>query len=324
MGRIRQLSALIRRELGTQRAADGVEHTVAELLARVEAGERDRAAVIAQLGDLVRVTTGLSLRVDALTRQVDGLERALAVSSFTGWVEQAAVPATPLITVVMPTYNRAAVLPRAVASVLAQAYPNWELLIVDDSSTDATPEAIAAIDDHRVRSLRVPHGGCCAARNAALDEARGEIVAYLDDDNTMHRLWLKSLAWAFTTYPEIDVLYGAFVIDDVARVNRIGSGTLPQLVLHPYSRELLTRGNLADVSAMAHRAGLPAARFDESLVEMGDWDLLCALTAERDPLVLPAIACFYSTDAPDRLSGGPTHDRDYAAVRDKHTREMAR
>lgn len=89
-------------------------------------------------------------------------------------------------------------------------------------------------------------------------------------------------------------------------------------MLRPYSREVLLKENLADISAVGHRAGLPAAPFDESLREMGDWDLLCALTADREPMVIPAIACLYSTDAPERLSNGPTYDEDFAKVRRKH------
>lgn len=341
------VQALTERLDAEQRRHAEAAEAVAGLLARIEAGERDRAAVIAQLGDLVRVTTGLSRCVEDLSNRLaalepqvtsvwqalDGhrlrleeLERAQAVRAFTGWIEQAELAAAPLISVIMPTYNRAALLPRAVASVRGQAYPHWELVVADDASTDATPEVIAAIasDDPRVRALRVPHGGCCAARNAALDVAKGEVVAYLDDDNTMHPLWLKSLAWAFTAHPEVDVLYGAFVIDDVHRVNRLSRGAFPRLTLHPYKRAHLEQGNLADMGAIAHRAGLPEARFDEGLVEMGDWDLLCKLTRGRDPLVLPSVACFYSTDAPNRLSGGPTYDGDYAAVRARHEPQEVR
>jgi Glycosyl transferase family 2 len=346
-----------RLEAAERRHAES-EHAAAELRARVDAAEaaaeRDRAFVAAvrsaldqrlggitqrieELGQRVAALQPLVARADALDRGIDALhqklhehhprlaelERALAVRSFTDWLEQASLGADPLITVVLPTRNRAAMLPRAIASVQAQVYPNWELVIVDDESTDATPEVLEATDDPRVRSLRVPHGGCCAARNAALDVAKGEIVAYLDDDNTMHPLWLKALAWAFTERPEVDVLYGAFVVDDVHRIDQQGSGAFPRLFLHPYDRAHLEQSNVADMGAIAHRAGLPEARFDESLVEMGDWDLLCRLTAERDPLVLPAVACFYSTDAPNRLSCGPTHGADYTTIRARNEARQA-
>lgn len=257
--------------------------------------------------------TGLHLRAAEL-------ESAESMRVFTRWLAQIELSAGPKISVIMPTHDRAGLLPRAVASVLAQAYGNWELVIVDDASSDETPKVIAGFEDQRVRSIRTAHGGVCAARNAGLDVATGDVITYLDDDNTMHPLWLKALAWAFGRHPEVDAAYGGFVIDDIARVHRGAGGSLPKLMLRPYSRELLLKENLADISAVGHRAGLPAARFDESLREMGDWDLLCALTADREPMVIPAIACFYSTDAPNRLSNGPTYEADFAKVRQKHSR----
>ncbi len=248
--------------------------------------------------------------IDALrARPVDAITPTMA------WVEQATLATTPLVSVVLPTRNRAQCLPTAIASVLAQTYPRWELLIVDDGSEDETAELLASLSDPRLRTLSLPHGGVSAARNAGLELAEGEIVAYIDDDNTMHPAWLKSVVWGFEQRPDVDVLYGAYVIDDLARTRKRGSGDLPTLWLHPYRRDALAEANLADMSAIAHRAGLPEARFDESLVQMGDWDLLARLTTETDPLVLPAIACFYSTHAPHRLSGGPTQYTDAAVVR---------
>lgn len=264
-----------------------------------------------------------STALKGLHERLESLERAQAVNVFLNWITHARLHTSPRISVIMPTRNRAAFLPAAIASVQAQTYPIWELVVVDDASDDPTPELLSTIDDPRVWSLRVRHGGCCAARNAGLDAANGELIAYLDDDNLMHPEWLKSVVWAFEQRPDVDVLYGAFVLDDVARVNRQGAGSLPTMILRSYDRQTLLTENLADISAIAHRAGLPRARFDESLTEMGDWDLLCTLTADRDPLVLPSIACFYTTDAPGRLSGGPTYHADYDTVRRKHTSERA-
>jgi glycosyltransferase involved in cell wall biosynthesis len=165
--------------------------------------------------------------------------------------------------------------------------------------------------------MRIDNQGACVARNTALANATGEIIAYLDDDNVMDPDWLRAVAWAFEQRPDIDVLYGAFVVDDLLRVNGSASGELPRAFLHSWNRDAIRRDNLADMGAIAHRSGLPEARFDESLREMGDWDLLLRLTAERDPMVLPVIACYYTTDAPNRLSGGPTHRSDRAKVIDR-------
>jgi hypothetical protein len=87
--------------------------------------------------------------------------------------------------------------------------------------------------------------------------------------------------------------------------------------LYPFDRQQLIQDNLADIGVIAHRSGLPEAHFDESLREMGDWDLLLRLTRSKPPLPLPVLACFYSTQEPDRLTAGPTFDTDAARVREK-------
>jgi hypothetical protein len=132
----------------------------------------------------------------------------------------------------------------------------------------------------------------------------------------MHPGWLKSVVWAFEQRPESEVIYGAIVIDDFNR-GRAGEPALPIAAITPFDRKELAEHNPADISTIAHRAGLPEARFDEALVTMGDWDLLGRMCAERDPLVLPAIACFYSTARADRLTGGPTEPADTALVSER-------
>ncbi len=206
-------------------------------------------------------------------------------------------------------------------SVRAQVYPHWEMVVVDDGSSDDTPAAIEelrrALGDERLRPIRIPQSGMGAARNRALAAARGSLIAYLDDDNTMHPLWLKAVAWAFAERPDVDVLYGGIVIDDIVRRDRLGVGALPSYHLNPYDREMLLRDNLADMGAIAHRSKLPEAHFDERLREMGDWDLLLRLTRDKPPLVLPAVAGFYHTAAADRATRGPTYWDDIARVRAK-------
>jgi hypothetical protein len=261
------------------------------------------------------------LGLDELQRRVEVMGPAVSTWALMDWVEQAVVDPTPLVSVVLPTRNRAALLPRAIASVRAQAYPTWEIVLVDDASTDDTPAVVdglqAELGPDRLRSIRAPQGGVCAARNHALASAKGSLIAYLDDDNTMHPLWLKVVVWAFAQRPDIDVVYGGIVVDDLLRVNRRDAGALPSYHLATFDRGRLASTNLADMGAIAHRPGLPEGRFDETLREMGDWDLLVRLTREKAPLVLPAIACFYHTDSPNRLSGGPTFEADRLRVRTK-------
>jgi glycosyltransferase involved in cell wall biosynthesis len=90
-----------------------------------------------------------------------------------------------LVSVLIPTYNRAYCLGRAIDSALAQTYPHVEVLVVDDGSTDATPELVwtAYGSDPRVRYLPKRNGGVSSARNHGLREARGDYVAFLDSDD---------------------------------------------------------------------------------------------------------------------------------------------
>ena len=174
-----------------------------------------------------------------------------------------------------------------------------------------------SLDDKRIRCVRAGGLGACAARNIALGLAAGEIIAYLDDDNVLHEEWLKSVAWGFAQ-SQASVLYGAFIVDNPSRNRK--KDWLPKLYFRDYDHQGLARNNIADMGCIAHRAGLAEAHFDESLREMGDWDLFLRLTKEAPPLPLPAIACYYSTDAPNRSSYGPTHAADKARVREKNKR----
>lgn len=89
-----------------------------------------------------------------------------------------------MISVVMATYNRADTLPRAIESVLRQSYRDWELLIVDDGSTDATPKVLEGLVDPRIRIYRHPENrGVAAAKNTGLDHIRGEWFTTLDSDD---------------------------------------------------------------------------------------------------------------------------------------------
>lgn len=90
----------------------------------------------------------------------------------------------PLVSIVIPTYNRAVLTSRAIDSVLAQSYDRFEVLVVDDGSTDDTEAVVRARKDPRIRYLRQPRNrGVAAARNRGIGEAAGELIAFLDSDD---------------------------------------------------------------------------------------------------------------------------------------------
>jgi glycosyltransferase involved in cell wall biosynthesis len=110
----------------------------------------------------------------------------------------------PVITVVLPTYNRAQMLDRCVRSVLATLPSDAEIVVCDDGSTDATGATLAALvaSDERVRALRIENAGPAAARNRGWRAARAPIVAFIDDDCVAVAGWAAALIRALNTHPE--------------------------------------------------------------------------------------------------------------------------
>ena len=91
---------------------------------------------------------------------------------------------TPLVSVIIPTFNRVKLVPRAIKSILGQSYANFECIVVDDASTDDTKKVVNSIKDERIIYLRHQENRhASAARNTGIKIARGEFIAFLDDDD---------------------------------------------------------------------------------------------------------------------------------------------
>ena len=263
----------------------------------------DYAVGLSQVIHAHHVSLGaMQSEIDGLAAQVVDLERVAAIVEVGAWLRQIDVPESLLVSVVMPTRNRRALLERAVESVIAQTYGNWELLLVDDASTDDTWDWIEkmAAGDARIVPFRFAvHQNSSRARNHALDRARGDVIVYLDDDNRFDAEWLRAVAWAFAEYPDTNVCYGARVVDDDVRHRGLPGRSLPFVQFLAWDREAMLEANRVDQNAIAHRAS--AVRFDESIDLFSDWDLMLQLTDDCDPLELPAIAVHYHSDAADRI-----------------------
>lgn len=273
-----------------------------------------------EIRDIAQTSLGMAHEAaHTLTRSrltLDDLARLSLIYQTMAWIEHAEVAEDLKITVITPSRNRAQLLARAVESVLASSYSSFELIVIDDGSTDVTPQTIEAMTDPRVVKLRPEGVGVCAARNGGLDAATGDVIAYLDDDNLFHPHWLRAIAWAMLERPDVDVLYGARVIDDYERVHSRPGPGLPWIQFHRFDRETIEQGNTTDMGVIAHRAGLADARFDPDLTQFGDWDLFLKLVEGREPLELPVIAGYYTTEAQDRLSETDTKQKDLALVLD--------
>lgn len=118
--------------------------------------------------------------------------------------EQDAIPA---VSVIIPTYNRATLLYDAINSVFAQSYTNFELIVVDDGSTDNTDAIIKAFKEERLIYVRQENKGRSAARNKALALARGRYIAFLDSDDLYLPDKLKRQVSYMDAHPKIGMLY---------------------------------------------------------------------------------------------------------------------
>ena len=109
---------------------------------------------------------------------------------------------SPRFSIVIPAWNVERWLPETIASVRAQTVTDWELIIVDDGSTDGTAAIVKGLDDARVRLISQPNSGVSIARNRGISEARGEFIAFLDADDLWSPTHLQRAQGYFESFPE--------------------------------------------------------------------------------------------------------------------------
>jgi glycosyltransferase involved in cell wall biosynthesis len=197
--------------------------------------------------------------------------------------------ATPLVSVVIPVYNRADLVKRAVASVCAQTFRDFELLVVDDASTEALRETVEGVGDPRIRYLRRDiRGGAGAARNTGIHESHGAYLAFLDSGDE----WLPEKLDAQIDYlkrqgDRVPLCCTGFVLHR----QMTGQDSLRASHSLFLYRDLASGCGLSPgTTLLAERRVFDAAGgFDEELACLEDWDWLLR-SAERWPIaVLPSL-----------------------------------
>ncbi len=118
--------------------------------------------------------------------------------------EDSALPAMPLVSIVVPVFNAALTIERCLRSIETQSYPNWEVIFIDDASADDGVERIASRNDPRIRLIRLPvNCGPAKARNLGIAAAKGELVAFLDADDEWLPEKLTRQVAAFAADPRL-------------------------------------------------------------------------------------------------------------------------
>lgn len=156
-----------------------------------------------------------------------------------------------LVSVIIPTYQRGAIIAETIDSLLAQSYEQFEAIVVDDGSTDDTPAVMTRYTDPRIRYIRKEHGGLSATRNVGFEHARGEFIAFLDSDDLWLPWKLKAQIALFERRPDVGMIWSdmsTFVtIGDIVHERHLR--TYYAAYQHHDIEELCNRiGSLAELS----------------------------------------------------------------------------
>ena len=201
---------------------------------------------------------------------------------------------SPLVSVIMPVRDRAAVVSDAVRSVLDQTYPNFELIVVNDGSRDDSASQVCSFDDPRIRLLEtsVPLG-VSAARNRGLEVADGDLIAYLDSDNTWRPDYLRAMAGFFQVMQDADAAYsGQYLYRGSERepfAVRFGS----------YNPSLLRNRNSVDLNCFVHRREIIdtiGGGYCEKLKRWVDWELILRISRAGKIYSVPILQSNYFFD----------------------------
>lgn len=182
-----------------------------------------------------------------------------------------------LVSVMMPAYNAGRYIADAIQSVVAQSYPHWELLVVDDGSTDETAAIAAGVADPRIRLLRKENGGESTARNMALEHARGEFVAFLDADDAWFPHHLDVTVGYLRTHTDRHAVYtDGFHIDEHGlRLTTLQSRRRGPFEGRVYEQVVLASDVFGPPICVVLRHRLVAERglrYDPRIVIGPDWD----------------------------------------------------
>ncbi len=193
-----------------------------------------------------------------------------------------------LVSIVMPTYNRAEIIANAIKSVQQQKHVNFELLVVDDGSTDNTKALINEISsrDPRIKYIEGSHQGVSAARNTGLRKSRGDYIFYLDSDNA----WLPDhlqVTLAFMYVFGVGAAYSGLVC--------LNNGKGRYYRGDDFNWNQCHELNYLDMNSFAHKASLLelCQNFDEHLERLVDWDFMLRLTRTTTTVFLPFLGVEY-------------------------------
>jgi glycosyltransferase involved in cell wall biosynthesis len=199
----------------------------------------------------------------------------------------------PAVSIIMPCHNAAAHLPSSVGSVLAQTFSDWELVAIDDGSSDGTLIWLQAQVDPRIRVHAQTNQGVSGARNVGIDLARGRHVAFLDADDTWHPTFLEKMRAALDSCPDAVLAYCGW--KNVGLPGGRGEPFVPPDYENAAKAETLFAGCRWPIHAALVRrdAVLAANGFDPVLKNAEDYALWLRVATSAPIVRVPEVLAFY-------------------------------
>ncbi len=194
----------------------------------------------------------------------------------------AKVKGNPTVSVIIPTYNRAHFIGEAIQSVLSQTYQDFELIVVDDGSTDDTDEVVEGFNDGRLRYIKLEEnsGKTATPRNTGLKAARGEYIAFLDSDDVCLPNRLEVEVEFLNTHPSVGLVYADVVFfgSRVISEGRVLEGVSP---LSGYAlKELFVNNPISSDAVLVRKTCFEkVGLYDESLAASEDGDMWLRIAA---------------------------------------------
>jgi glycosyltransferase involved in cell wall biosynthesis len=194
----------------------------------------------------------------------------------------------PRVSVIIPTYNVDSWLKESINRVLSQAFTDYELIVIDDGSTDNTQGIVESLGDKRIRYFYKSNGGVASARNMGLDKAVGEYIAFLDSDDLWPDCYLETMVLALDIARDYDIAYtaitqnypdGAVIEHARAKYCISGSITCP----------LFNKMFVHVQASVWRRTVLEQFRFDEQLRTCEDYDVFLRVSLRAKFLFVPDI-----------------------------------
>lgn len=206
-----------------------------------------------------------------------------------------------MISIIIPTYNRVGLLTAAIKSILKQTDPWWELIVVDDGSTDDTENVVRAFGDERIGYVHQDNCGVSAARNAGIGHSRGDLIAFLDSDDRWEPRKLEVQCNFFELHPEIHICQTEEIwIRNGRRVNPMKKHAKPSGWIFRESLGLC----LVSPSAVMMRREVfdTVGLFDESLAACEDYDMWLRASLHFAVVTLPQALTIKIGGHADQLS----------------------